>query len=132
MPGRPGGARRHKTHKSIHRPWAPFIEPESSRPKVEAFPGWWRKLAPTGMSRTPKSCPWVFAYYCEFGSSRRDGRYYGALLFRDKKWTRFGIAERTGTLKDARRIAHRIARNPRYAATLLSPDPVLPLFWRRR
>jgi hypothetical protein len=66
-----------------------------------------------------------------------DGRYYEALLFRDRDHKHFGIKEWVVSQTESgspvsvfRKLAWRIVTDRDFRAALLSDDPALKHFWR--
>lgn len=93
--------------------------------------GLWSEIKPR--SRTRKR-EWVFAHYIETPSERNDGNWFEAIYFRDQERKHYGKLEFIGNLerRDCRSIATKIEKDEEFRQSLLSDDPDLPTFWKRR
>ena len=79
----------------------------------------------------------MFAVYRESSHERDDGLSYVAFLFRTKDRTVFGAKEWLGENvvvgNDVlEKMAHRIVIDAKFRSSMISDDPDLPLFWKKR
>ena len=96
--------------------------------------GHWYSIEPSFLSKRDRKHEWMFADYSEGPSQNSEGRWLHALHFRNRDRTCFGVKIFDDLVHHdiVRRTATRIVQDKEYRATLLSEDPDLPFFWKRR